>query len=110
MNQQIDPEQHWYEKVYQRGVPQFTLRAVLSGMAIGALMCLSNLYVFFATGWSMGVTVTAAILLFGFFGGLRSIGLVRRPFGALENNVATTVASGAGYMTGGGNMPPSARC
>jgi uncharacterized oligopeptide transporter (OPT) family protein len=104
MEQQIDPEKHWYEKVYQRGVPQFTLRAVLSGMAIGALMCLSNLYVFFATGWSMGVTVTAAILLFGFFGGLRSIGLVKQPFGALENNVATTVASGAGYMTGGGNM------
>jgi len=28
----------------------------------------------------------------------------RRPLGALENNALTTVASGAGYMTGGGNM------
>ncbi len=29
---------------------------------------------------------------------------MRRPLGALENNALTTVASGAGYMTGGGNM------
>jgi uncharacterized oligopeptide transporter (OPT) family protein len=104
MNEPIDREQHWYEHVYQPGVKQFTLRAVLFGMVIGALMCLSNLYVFFATGWSMGVTVTAAVLLFGSFSGLRSLGLVKQPFGPLENNVATTVASGAGYMTGGGNM------
>lgn len=104
MEAPLDREQHWYAHVYQRGVKQFTWRAVLMGMVVGALMCVSNLYVFFVTGWSMGVTVTAAILLFGFFGGLRSLGLVKQPFGALENNVATTVASGAGYMTGGGNM------
>lgn len=104
MSAPVDREQHWYQHVYQRGVKQFTWRAVVLGMVVGALMCLSNLYVFFATGWSMGVTVTAAILLFGFFGAMRSIGLVKQPFGALENNVATTVASGAGYMTGGGNM------
>ncbi len=37
------------------------------GMVIGAAMCLSNLYVFFKTGWSMGVTLTACILAFGLF-------------------------------------------
>ncbi|TAJ16756.1 MAG: OPT family oligopeptide transporter [Planctomycetota bacterium] len=104
MNTPVDREQHWYEHVYQRGVKQFTLRAVLFGMVVGALMCLSNLYVFFKTGWSMGVTVTAAVILFAVFRVLRGVGVARAPFGALENNVATTVASGAGYMTGGGNM------
>ena len=43
---------------------QLTLRAVLVGMAIGAVMCLSNLYVILKTGWSLGVTLTACILAF----------------------------------------------
>ncbi len=73
-------------------------------MAIGVVMCLSNLYVFFKTGWSMGVTITAAILAFAFFRGLQATGLVKKPLTALENNALTTVSSGAGYMTGGGNM------
>jgi uncharacterized oligopeptide transporter (OPT) family protein len=73
-------------------------------MLIGGAMCLSNLYVFFKTGWSMGVTLTACILAFGLFQALQRLRLVRRPLGLLENNALTTVASGAGYMTGGGNM------
>src|SRR5512136_3173317 len=83
---------------------QLTVRAVAVGMLIGAVMCLSNLYVFFKTGWSMGVTITAAILAFALFRGLQATGLVRKPLTALENNALTTVSSGAGYMTGGGNM------
>src|ERR1700689_1389410 len=83
---------------------QLTARAVVGGMIIGVVMCLSNIYVFFKTGWSLGVTLTACILAFAVFQALRATGLVRRPLGALENNALTTVASGAGYMTGGGNM------
>ncbi len=99
-----DPETHWLKFTYQAGVPQLTLRAIVVGMAIGALMCLSNLYVFFKTGWSMGVTITAAILAFAFFRMLEAARLAKTPLTALENNALTTVASGAGYMTGGGNM------
>src|SRR5262245_63413771 len=65
-------------------------------------MCLSNVYVFFKTGWSLGVTLTACILAFAAFKLLEVFGA--RPLGVLENNALTTVASGAGYMTGGGNM------
>ena len=99
-----DPEQRWLEETYQPDVPQLTFRAVGVGMLIGVVMCLSNLYVFFKTGWSMGVTITAAILAFALFRGLQATGMVRRPLTALENNALTTVSSGAGYMTGGGNM------
>jgi putative OPT family oligopeptide transporter len=83
---------------------QLTARAVVSGMLIGAVMCLSNIYVFFKTGWSLGVTLTACILAYAVFQALSASGLVKRPLGALENNALTTVASGAGFMTGGGNM------
>lgn len=99
-----DPDVGWLREVYRPDEANLTVRAVFVGMAIGAAMCLSNLYVFFKTGWSMGTTLTACILAFGLFRALQAGRLVRRPLGSLENNALTTVASGAGYMTGGGNM------
>ena len=99
-----DGERVWLRDTFQRGVPQLTLRAALVGMLLGVVMCLSNLYVFLKTGWSMGVTITAGILAFALFRAAQGIGVVRNPLGALENNALTTVSSGAGYMTGGGNM------
>ncbi|HEX5045079.1 MAG TPA: OPT family oligopeptide transporter [Candidatus Polarisedimenticolaceae bacterium] len=99
-----DPERHWLAHVRVADPRQLTPRAIVFGMLIGAVMCLSNLYVFFKTGWSMGVTITAAILAFAVFGALKAARLTRQPLTALENNALTTVSSGAGYMTGGGNM------
>ncbi len=99
-----NPERWWRENLYKPGSAQLTARAVIVGMAIGAVMCLSNLYVFFKTGWSMGVTITAAILSFALFQLLQALRLVKQPIGALENNALITVSSGAGFMTGGGNM------
>jgi uncharacterized oligopeptide transporter (OPT) family protein len=90
--------------VYQPDAPQLTLRAALAGCVLGAVMALSNLYVILKTGWSLGVTITACILAFAAFRGLRGVGLVRTEFGPLENNAMASVASAAGYMTGGGNM------
>jgi OPT family oligopeptide transporter len=97
-----DPEATWLRDVYRPNDTNLTVRAVLAGAAIGVVMCLSNIYVFFKTGWSFGVTITACILAFGLFRMLQGVGA--RPLGMLENNSLTTVASGAGYMTGGGNM------
>src|SRR5262245_2012404 len=89
----IDPERRWFETVYQRGARQLTVRAVIAGMIIGAVMCLSNLYVVLKTGWSLGVTVTACILAYAVFKLLRSIGLARGDFATLENNAMSSVAS-----------------
>jgi OPT family oligopeptide transporter len=99
-----DPERYWLDNVYKGAERQLTVRAVVVGMAIGAVMCLSNLYVILKTGWSLGVTITACVLSFATFGALRALGLVKRELTALENNAVGSVASGAGYMTGGGNM------
>lgn len=99
-----DPEARWLREVYRPNEPNLTVRAVVAGILIGAVMCLSNLYVFFKTGWSLGVTLTACILAFGTFQLLQQSRLVKKPLGMLENNALTTVASGAGYMTAGGNM------
>ncbi len=97
-------EIRWLNEVYQPGARQLTLRAVLMGMVLGAVLCLSNLYVVLKTGWSLGVTVTACILAFALFRGLKAMHLTRADFTVLENNAMGSVASAAGYMTGGGNM------
>ncbi len=99
-----DSERAWLETVYKGDGAQLTWRAVVSGMLLGAVMCLSNLYVVLKTGWSIGVTVTACILGFGLFRMLRATNITRTPLSLLENNTIGSVASAAGYMTGGGNM------
>ncbi|HQR29078.1 MAG TPA: OPT family oligopeptide transporter [Anaeromyxobacteraceae bacterium] len=99
-----DPESVWLAQVHRPGVPQLTLRAILVGMVLGAVMALSNLYVVLKTGWSLGVTLTACIAAWAIFRVLGGVGLARREFGDLENNAMASVASGAGYMTGGGNL------
>src|SRR6476469_10516098 len=83
---------------------QLTVRAAIAGMLLGGFMSLSNLYVSLKTGWSMGVSITAGILAFAIFSLLMKIKLVKTEFGMLENNAMQSVASAAGYMTGGGTV------
>lgn len=98
-----DEEAFWLRAVYRPHEPNLTVRAVIVGILIGGVMSLSNIYVFFKTGWSLGVTLTACIVAFAVFKAGEGLRLVKRPLGMLENNALTTVASGAGYMTAGGN-------
>ncbi len=83
---------------------QLTARAVVAGMLLGGFMSLSNLYVALKTGWSIGVSITAGILAYAIFAALLKLRVVRRAFGMLENNAMQSVASAAGYMTGGGTV------
>ena len=83
---------------------QLTVRAVIAGMLLGGFMSLSNLYISLKVGWSFGVSITAGILAFAIFELLHMVRLIRTPFGMLENNAMQSVASAAGYMTGGGTV------
>ena len=83
---------------------QLTLRAIITGMLLGGVLSLSNLYTALKTGWSFGVSITAGILAFAIFAALVRARVVRTHFGILENNAMQSVASAAGYMTGGGTV------
>jgi OPT family oligopeptide transporter len=100
-----DPDVRWLREVYRGdNTRQLTIRAVISGMLLGGVMSLSNLYIALKTGWSFGVTITAGILAFVIFKLLARVRLVKTEFGMLENNAMQSVASAAGYMTGGGTV------
>src|SRR5215467_13594249 len=97
-------EQQWYDQVYRgRGdsMAQLTVRAVLMGSCLGAVLSLTNLYIGLKAGWGFGVAITACILSFAIWTSLLKVGLARTPMTILENNCMQSTASSAGSSTGG---------
>ncbi|HEX7797584.1 MAG TPA: OPT family oligopeptide transporter [Vicinamibacterales bacterium] len=97
-------ERHWFEHVYRGDrMPQLTVRAMVMGMLLGAVLSVSNIYVGLKAGWTVGVGITACILAYSAFASLHR--LFPRAFPAftiLENNAMQSCATAAGTMVGGG--------
>lgn len=83
-------DKQWFEERYRgNSMPEFTIKAVVTGGLVGALLMASNVYVGLKTGFFAGGSIFSAILCFVI---LRSF---RTDFSILENNIAQTVASAA---------------
>ena len=98
-------ERHWIEHVYRGDSErQLTFRAVLTGMLLGGIMSLSNLYVGLKTGWGIGVAITSCILAFSIFKALQKLFpfWFKEEFTVLENNTMQSAASAAGYISSAG--------
>jgi putative OPT family oligopeptide transporter len=91
-------DQWWFENVWKGDMPQLTIRSAISGMMIGGVLSLTNLYVGAKTGWTLGVGITSVILAFAFFKIMSSFNLAKE-FTVLENNCMQSIATAAGYMT-----------
>jgi len=88
----------WLENVFRGDMPQLTVRSALTGVVLGGILSLTNLYVGIRTGWTLGVGITSVVLAFAAFKLLSRIGL-GRDLTILENNAMQSVATSAGYMT-----------
>jgi len=77
-----------------RGERELTLRAVLVGCLLGALLAAANVYTGLKTAVVDGGNITAAVLAFALFSALRA----RPLLGVLENNVVQTIAGSAAMM------------
>ena len=62
-----EKDRWWLNNVYKGNVPQLNLRSALTGMILGGVLSLTNLYIGIRTGWTLGVGVTSVILAFAFF-------------------------------------------
>jgi uncharacterized oligopeptide transporter (OPT) family protein len=103
--EELDPAHRWLVEVYQGdNARQLTPRAVVTGMIIGGVMSISNLYVGLKTGWGLGVTITACIIAFAVFKALEAVIPRYRDdhFTILENYTMSSAASAAGYMSSAG--------
>ncbi len=86
-------------------VPQFTLRAVVTGMVLGGTLSLCNVYLGLKIGWGVNMSITAALLSYAFFSAAKSA-LGTRSWNMLENNVNQTAASSAASISSAGLVAP----
>jgi uncharacterized oligopeptide transporter (OPT) family protein len=85
--------------------PELTVRAVLTGMALGALLTPCNVYSGLKIGWSFNMSIAAGLLAFGLWRvGERAAGAA--PWGLYENNINQTAASSAASIISGGLVAP----
>jgi uncharacterized oligopeptide transporter (OPT) family protein len=88
----------WLGNVFRGNMPQLTVRSALTGMALGGVLSLTNIYVGAKSGWTLGVGITSVILAFALFKALSRLGLASE-FTILENNAMQSIATASGYMT-----------
>jgi uncharacterized oligopeptide transporter (OPT) family protein len=93
-----EKDEWWLRNVYAGSAPQLTLRSALTGMLLGSVLSLTNLYIAARTGWLLGVGITSVILAFAGWKVLAKIG-VGREMTILENNAMQSIATAAGYMS-----------
>lgn len=91
-------DEWWLKNVYKGDMRQLTLRAVLTGVLLGCVLTLTNLYVGIKTGWTLGVGITSVILSFAAFKAFSKFNLSNE-MTILENNAMQSIATSAGYMT-----------
>jgi putative OPT family oligopeptide transporter len=91
-------DQWWLDNVFRGNMPQLTVRSALTGVVLGGILSLTNLYVGIRTGWTLGVGITSVVLAFAAF---RLLKLLRlgSDLTILENNAMQSIATSAGYMT-----------
>jgi uncharacterized oligopeptide transporter (OPT) family protein len=82
----------------QRGRSELSLRAVVLGCSLGALLAAGNVYTGLKTGYIDGGSITAAVVGFAFFAALRGRN-ARMGFSVGENNLTQTIASSAAVMS-----------
>ena len=85
--------------------PQLTIRAVITGMVFGSILSLCNLYVGLKIGWGIGMSLTAALMAFGFWQILQQTGRCRG-LSIFETNISQTAASAAASITAAGLIAP----
>ncbi len=88
----------WLDNVYRGNMPQLNLRSALTGMILGGILSLTNLYVGIKTGWTLGVGISSVVLSFAAFKLISRLKLGSE-MTILENNAMQSVATSAGYMT-----------
>ncbi len=95
-----EKDRWWLENVYRGNMAQLTFRSAITGVIVGGLLSLTNLYVGAKVGASFGVAITSVVLSFAMFRALSRIGIAH-DMTLLENNCMQSIASVAGYMAGG---------
>lgn len=91
-------DEWWLKNIYRGDMPQLTWKSALTGMLLGGVLSLTNLYVGIRTGWTLGVGISSVILSFALFRAMEQL-RIGKDMTILENNAMQSIATSAGYMT-----------
>ena len=78
-----------------KSLPEFTLQAVILGLALSLIMCAANMYVGLYAGMTVSAAIPASVISMGVLRGLLKRGTI------LENNVVHTIASSGESLAAG---------
>ncbi|MBU1534359.1 OPT/YSL family transporter, partial [Myxococcota bacterium] len=81
--------------------PQLTIRAIVTGMLMGSVLSLCNIYAGLKVGWSFNISIIAVLMSYGFWQ-LMSRHAGARTWTMLENNTSQTTASSAASISSAG--------
>jgi uncharacterized oligopeptide transporter (OPT) family protein len=84
---------------------QLTLRAVFTGMLLGGGLSLCNIYTGLKVGWGLSMSITAALLAFGFWQVARMLS-GGRAYNIYETNISQTAASSGAAISSAGLVAP----
>ncbi len=86
-----------------RHTAQLTVRAVLTGMALGGVLSICNVYTGLKIGWSTNMSITGILLAYAMWSGVRAAsgGRVSK-FTILENNINQASCSAAAAVSSAG--------
>ncbi len=85
------------------GSLQFTFRAVVTGMVLGAVLAISNIYAGLKFGAAFNMSIVAILVGYALWAGIRAVSGGRvRPWGMLENNISQTGCTGAAFVASAG--------
>ena len=79
---------------------ELTVRAVATGAVLGGVLSLCNIYSGLRIGWGFNMSITAALIGWGFWSAARAAGAA--PFTKLENNLNLTGASAGAAISSSG--------
>lgn len=85
--------------------PELTVRAIVTGVVIGALLTPCNVYSGLKIGWSFNMSIAAGLLGFGWWRA-GEWAFRTKPFGLYENNINQTAASSSASIISGGLVAP----
>ncbi|MGE0481175.1 MAG: OPT/YSL family transporter [Phycisphaerae bacterium] len=84
---------------------QLTLRALLTGCLLGAVLSACNIYTGLTIGWGLNMSLTAVLLSYGFWQSSHAL-FGTRKWTMLENNVNQTACSSAAAVSSAGLVAP----
>jgi putative OPT family oligopeptide transporter len=93
------------QDIQNNAAPQLTVRAIVTGMVLGALLTPCNIYSGLKIGWSFNMSIAAALLSFAFWKAATPL-TGARPWSMLENNLNQTAASASASIISAGLVAP----